>query len=570
MNRITASLLLSAFVSFVAKADVIDAQQALRIARATLTDCAENGPRKAAMANAEMRIILQDNLLTEPAWYVVTPASGEGFVIVSGEDSEDEIIGYSTEGMADAESMPPALRGLLDDYSNHISLVRQGLAEPNAKDDQDNEETLPSKIPSSVSHLVKAEWHQGGPYNNLCPIINGSTCLVGCTALAMAQVMHYYQYPISGTGTVKSMSSGSQISELKLDDIVFDYANMLDIYTEGEYTEEQANEVATLCLACGYSVSMQYTPTFSGAYIEDQCRAFINKFKYSSSARIIVRTGALTNDQKWKKRLKEELAEGRPICISAYHATNGGHSFICDGYSSLKFHINWGWGPGNAGISYNGNYNILTLVPAGESGGYTDNQQFLIGVKPAVEGEASYTHYFIAANDSISDYAADGNNVSFTIPALTNATDSRMNGYIYGIVNDVYGNTQQECNLSSLDIRGKRDSNPMNVGLEVSSSLNDGNYYLNLAYKPNNSEYYQDLESWYNKTTLRLTISNGQISAVKALTDDEVASEIASGINDVVRPSEESNTPIYNIQGQQVSNPHKGLFIKNGKKILVQ
>jgi len=567
MKRFSLSILLSVFASLVANADSIDASQALDIARATLTNSSENGSRKAAMANCEMRIILQDELLTEPAWYVVTPVSGEGFVIVSGDDSEDEVIGYSTEGTADAESMPPALRALLEDYANHIALVRQGLVTPAVKDDEGEEYYRPSQLPSSVPHLVTAEWHQGSPFNNLCPIIDGSTCLVGCVALSMAQVMHYYKYPTSGTGTVQSMSPGSQISSLNLDEIVFDYDNMPDNYSEG-YTEEQANEVATLCLACGYASIMNYTPTFSSTYMEDQCRALINRFNYSSSTRIIVRTGALTNDKKWKNRLKEELVEGRPIIITGYHATHGGHNFICDGYSSLKFHINWGWGPGNPGITYNGYYNILTLVPAGESGGYTDMQQFLIGIKPAVEGEDPSTQYFIAANDSISDYAADGHNVSFTVPALTNATDSRLNGSLFGLISDVYGNTLQECNLSSLEIRGKKDCNPINVGLEVSSDTNDGNYYLNLLYKPNNSEYYQKIESWYNKTVLRLTISAGQISSVTALTEDEAASDMTSGIKDIHRSAD--NSAIYNLQGQRVNNPQKGVFIKNGKKILYQ
>lgn len=565
MKKIFLSIVIAS-VANVALASPVGIRQAKDIARAALIENMGGTARRAAIANMDMKVILQDELLAEPAWYVITPASGEGFVIVSGDDSEDEVIGYSTESIVDAASMPPALKALLDNYSGHISLVRQGLATPTAKEEDTMADSQPARIPSSVSSLCKCQWSQGAPFNNLCPITDGENCLVGCVALSMAQVMYYYQYPVNGTGTVRCMAAGAQVSSMDLSTTTFDYANMLADYT-GEYSEEEANAVATLCLACGYATNMQYGLSISGTYMEDQCSAFINKFNYSSSTRIIVRTGALENDTKWKKRLKEELAAGRPIIITAYTESNYGHNFICDGYSSLKFHINWGWGPPQNGVGYNGNYNILTLTPYGWGESFTKNQQFLIGIKPAVEGEDIHTQYFVAANDSVTNYNANGNTISFTLPAFTNATASNVNSSLYYIITDINNNKVGECNICNLSIKGKKDSNSQDANITIPSDLADGKYYLSLELKPNNSDAFQKIESWYNKTNLCLTINDGQVSAVKALTDDEMASEMATGI-EIIKSENVKSEEYYNIAGQKVNNPQHGLFIKNGKKIL--
>ena len=56
----------------------------------------------------------------------------------------------------------------------------------------------------SVSPLITARWDQGSPWNDMCPEdMNGpgGNALVGCVAVSMAQVMHYWSYPDYGYGS---------------------------------------------------------------------------------------------------------------------------------------------------------------------------------------------------------------------------------------------------------------------------------------------------------------------------------------------------------------------------------
>lgn len=51
---------------------------------------------------------------------------------------------------------------------------------------------------------LTSKWHQHDPYNNQCPAPAGlpnSQCVVGCVGTAMAQIMNYWKWPHTGTGS---------------------------------------------------------------------------------------------------------------------------------------------------------------------------------------------------------------------------------------------------------------------------------------------------------------------------------------------------------------------------------
>ena len=48
-----------------------------------------------------------------------------------------------------------------------------------------------------------------------------------------------------------------------------------------------------------------------------------------------------------------------------------------------------------------------------------------------------------------------------------------------------------------------------------------------------------------------------------------VQGDVVAGIEDVT-VSQDSNAPIYDLTGRLVSNPTKGIYIQNGKKIIVE
>ena len=123
-------------------------------------------------------------------------------------------------------------------------------------------------LPSKVEPLLTDTWDQYAPFNNLCPVDStGERCVVGCVATAMSQVMRYWEWPIRGTGSheyVDSLGTGLTLSA-DFSSHTYDWAQMLDRYVEGNYTQAQADAVALLSLDCGIAVNTRYGSGSSGA-----------------------------------------------------------------------------------------------------------------------------------------------------------------------------------------------------------------------------------------------------------------------------------------------------------------
>jgi hypothetical protein len=58
--------------------------------------------------------------------------------------------------------------------------------------------------PTTITLPLTVRWHQGSPYNDDCPTIppgSDTHVFVGCVATAASQIMYYWKYPTTGTGT---------------------------------------------------------------------------------------------------------------------------------------------------------------------------------------------------------------------------------------------------------------------------------------------------------------------------------------------------------------------------------
>ena len=51
---------------------------------------------------------------------------------------------------------------------------------------------------TEVGPLLSTAWHQGSPYNNLCPMGDGGRTVVGCVATATAQILRYHVLAVGG------------------------------------------------------------------------------------------------------------------------------------------------------------------------------------------------------------------------------------------------------------------------------------------------------------------------------------------------------------------------------------
>lgn len=294
-------------------------------------------------------------------YYVFNADDNRGFVIISGNDCAQKILGYSDKGSFDFENMPPQLANMLACYAEQIKSVPAGA------------ETHPSWNSESVMGatggdvlLETAEWGQGAPYNAFCPVIGDEHAPTGCVATAMAIVMKYHGWPESYNWT--AMPSR-------------------------DVNSDNSSEIARLMTDIGLSVDMSYDKEMSSTIAESVRYAFTEKFSYSNAIQFLrpkYQDYELLSASQQIAAIKGQIDKGLP-CLMSGENEGISHMFVCDGYKDDMIHINWGWD----GID-NGYYN---LVPVGDNMVYQNDQTLFIEINQAQREE--YARVFI---DSSTDY----------------------------------------------------------------------------------------------------------------------------------------------------------------------
>lgn len=265
-------------------------------------------------------------------YYVFNASDGSAFVIVSGDNRAETILAYG-EGSIDMDLLPCNVRCWLDQYSQQME---QLLAMPS------HQPMRASADYPVVSPLLTCRWDQISPYNRMCPEFNGSRCLTGCVATAMAQVMYYWQYPESAPALPAYTTGTKNISVPALPGELLHWENMIDAYKGSNFTDEQADAVAALMRYCGQAVEVDYMPGSSGAFIGHVMPA-LRAFGYNSAVTMLTRYNY--SDSMWVEMIHEDLMSGRPILYFADNVSGSiSHAFVIDGYDGNKYHINWGWG----------------------------------------------------------------------------------------------------------------------------------------------------------------------------------------------------------------------------------
>ena len=267
-------------------------------------------------------------------YYVLNASDGSTWMIVAGDDRADEVLAYG-EGSIDVTQLPCNMRDWLDMYKDQMEYLH---AHPGALVGQCRQ----PESSTTVTPLLPCQWNQTRPYNLQCPLVNGSHCVTGCVATAMAQVMYYWRFPEALPALPAYTTSTLKIAVPELPSVQLMWQDMLDTYLYNSYTEAQGEAVATLMRYCGQSCKMDYTTGQSGAYSWNKTAA-LKMFGYNSSMTDIMRYNY--GDSVWRELILEELTAGRPIL---YHGHNNkvdiGHAFVIDGYDGSKYHVNWGWG----------------------------------------------------------------------------------------------------------------------------------------------------------------------------------------------------------------------------------
>lgn len=313
-------------------------------------------------------------------YYVFNDKKNGGFVLVSGDERTEDIIGYSHTGFFDTEDLPSNVSWWLNGYMQILESLPQQEAKGNEHEIARRSSANGENSKATIAPLLKTKWGQGAPFNDKCPLVNEEPCLTGCVATAVAQVMKYYGLPTSSKATYKYRTLTHRILMPALPATEFDWNNMLNEYDE-ESPYAAKETVATLMLYCGCVLSMDYTPEGSGADSTPVCDAMEYFFNYDEGIRKVYRKNY--DAQAWEELIYNELAKAYPVYYSGRNDNNG-HAFVCDGYDNGFFHINWGW----SGL-YDGYFKLSILYPDNGSydetktdEGYSQDQMAVINIVP--------------------------------------------------------------------------------------------------------------------------------------------------------------------------------------------
>lgn len=364
--------------AFVADGKTVTPGQALIRANATPAMKAMAAGKTAGSMNPAL-VYTQFTEKGSPAAYIFNNAAGKGYMVLAGDDVAWPVLGYSDNGKIEDGAIPPQLEWWLQEYARQIDYaVASGSTSLS-----DNANPVCPKAPA-IAPLIKTHWDQGAPYNDKCPLVNGQRAYTGCVATSMAQVMKYFNYPEVGQNSISyndDEGCGKRLS-LNFAQRRFDWSNMLDNYREGQYTDAQAEAVASLMQAAGYSVKMSYAADASGALAMNISRGLIRYFNYDPDMEYALRS--YYSSTEWKQKIVDNLANVGPILYGGASMLGGGHSFILDGYDGNGyFHFNWGWSEMSDGYYLLDALNPSSLgAGGGTGGGYNFTQDALFGVQP--------------------------------------------------------------------------------------------------------------------------------------------------------------------------------------------
>lgn len=489
--------------------------------------------------------------------YLFNAEDGEGFVIVSGDDRTEPILGYSDKGKIDVNDMPANMRSWLQHYSDEIAMIQRFDLKTSNEPAKDCGEAIPSAL--------TCVWDQNPVYNNQCPMVtlySDANCtqqyvyepvittdpilsVTGCAATALAQILYYWKQPAATTAEIpareyvwedkiyhsKAGIPGTSVW-IKFNDeaipagTTIDWNNMLDDYfirDEKGYpidktgTAKQQAAVANLMHICGAAMGMSYGTIFTSGSQASEMATLEATRKYLGFPNASVCMQDQYTYQDWLQTLYNEVKVAKAVFFGG-QSTSGGHAFVIDGYDKEdNFHVNWGWGGKG-----NGYYRINSLLPEDQgAGGALVNDGFRIrqmffrsiypnasAIKPelttefcAVTEEGTTTvdnGYYIFPNVTVKVSNMNALNVKFEI-AL------RLHGNDYNEYLDLTKGNSVELpfdNWYSIPLTG------LNIPAHL---LHDGVYYLTPCYAAPTDDKWTECRNSEN-CRIMLTVKGNQVT----------------------------------------------------------
>lgn len=397
------SILIFCFLGYgISNAQHIDTTEAINIANTFFSSSLSNTTLKNNHLQSDNNTLILFKGENGGYIYGINMEDG-GWVIISSDYRLRPILAYSEEGsISTLEDMPLPMQDIVIDYIRQIEYIYDNDTNINTNTHKDYYIPSLSTITQTVPNLLKknneiVRWKQSSNnsyntvgctkmYNKYCPAFYDtySPCqnhaLVGCTAVAMGQLMWYWQWPYYAEVPLNMLDSLGHTTGQTMH--TYDWSKMpAAIYKDTEMSA--VDFIATLLRDCGFSVNMKYRKNGSGAYLYDAADALKNIFGYSDALKHEYRPNSSDKTQQsaWLDKLKNELDNQRPLLYAGYRLSTSnnqkvGHAYLLTGYNSENyFCVNWGYG-----------YSYETWVTLDDmtinENNYKYNQQAVFGVQP--------------------------------------------------------------------------------------------------------------------------------------------------------------------------------------------
>lgn len=521
MKKLTV-LLICCLTSMVMTAAPVTAEQAKQAAIKFLSHKSSNR-RTAKALNLQRRVLNAVSINERPMVYAFNVGENDGFVLVSGSDLTDEVIGYSDHGTFDEEQMPDNMRSWLENYAKSVRQLEVSGKTLN--------KTITRKATKTyIAPLLECQWDQSTPYNNMCPLLSdGTLCATGCTNTAFAQVMYYHKWPKEATKTIPGYNPNDENKSAPimptLEPTIFHWDQMYPTYKNNE----DGNEVAKLMLYVGTASESSYgKETNATGYLA--LEGLKNYFGYDKGAQNVWRYQC--NYEEWVDMLYAELAANRPVPFSGSCMDNA-HSFVIDGYAEEDyFHVNWGWG----GLS-DGFFKVSLLDPSNQgiggsvsNGAYTMDQVAFIGIQPS-QGQGKTDPITLTIEKAQVYDAPEGSNV-YDILGEKSSSPYYENGYTL-LPNIVIYNNNPKTEDYDLGVRLVKDDESVILDYpwmviknlysgipfttpttdfifidpKITPQLVSGDYFMYFTCKLHTSKEWQAVRNW-EKHYLRIHIDN--------------------------------------------------------------
>jgi len=337
-----------------------------------------------------------DNILinynNENIFYAIK-LNPRGFIIVAADDLIMPILGYSFENeFIISTTYPSNINYLFNLYSSELSNEKINNIQRDDVAIQWNKYSNPVDFESqtrSVSPLLQARFNQDSSWNDMCPEDPdgpGGNVYVGCVAVAMAQIMHYWSYPEIGYSSHGYTHNQYGYQYANFGGSFYDYSQMANTYPTSESQE--------LLYHCAVSVNMNFGIDGSGSQTSRARNALRNYFIFKNDIDEI--SASSYSSTQYRNILQNELNLNRPLYVDGCD-TEGCHAWNIDGYDGDYFHNNFGWGG-----SQNGNYLLSSL------NGFNYDQGALIGIEP----QSLDNPNVVMQEYSYNEFQGDGDNVT--------------------------------------------------------------------------------------------------------------------------------------------------------------